>query len=129
MSEGWHASSWPEREPRQRRHERNRSTARLFNDRWRISKPVHLSPGGGDNRHTGCVSLDGDPATNVPQAPHMAPVTPDELRHPPSADVDPSAGGDAHGTTQDDAEPPVRHLVIFSRLSQSSALRTLRPAT
>src|SRR4030095_14461364 len=49
--------------------------------------------------------------------------TPPALRHPPGADVDPSAGGDAHGATQDHAEPPVRHLVIFSRLSRPSALR------
>jgi hypothetical protein len=59
----------------------------------------------------------------------MVPVTPDDLRHPPSADVDPSAGGYAHGAAQDPAEPPVRHLVIFSRLSRPSALRPFRPAT
>lgn len=58
----------------------------------------------------------------------MAPFTPDDLRHPPSADVDASAGGYAPGATQDHAEQPVRHLVIFPRLSRYSALRPFRPA-
>jgi hypothetical protein len=58
----------------------------------------------------------------------MAPLTHDELRRRPGADVDPNAGDYAHGATQGDAERPVRHLVIFPRLSRSSALRPIRPA-
>jgi hypothetical protein len=43
----------------------------------------------------------------------MAPLTSDDLRHPPGADVDTSAGGYAHGATKGTGELPVRHLVIF----------------
>jgi hypothetical protein len=58
----------------------------------------------------------------------MAPLTPDDLRHPLDADVD-TAGGGAPGATQDQAEQPVRHLVIFPGLLRSSALRPFLPAT
>jgi hypothetical protein len=43
----------------------------------------------------------------------MAPLTPDDLQRRPDADVDPSAGGYAHGATKDHDQQPVRHLVIF----------------
>jgi hypothetical protein len=43
----------------------------------------------------------------------MAPLTPDDLQRRPGADVDLSAGGDAHGATKGHGERPVRHLVIF----------------
>jgi hypothetical protein len=74
------------------------------------------------------VSLDGDAETDVPQARHMARFTPDDLRHPPSAAVDASAGGYAPRATRDHAEQPVRHLVIFPQISRYSALRPFRPA-
>jgi hypothetical protein len=65
---------------------------------------------------------------SAPQTPHMAPSTPDELRRQSGANVDPNTGGYTHGATTDDGEAPIRHLVIFARLSRPSALRPFRPA-
>jgi hypothetical protein len=42
----------------------------------------------------------------------MAPITPDDLRRRPGADVETSAGGRAH-RAKGDGQHPVRHLVIF----------------
>jgi hypothetical protein len=53
----------------------------------------------------------------------MAALTPDELRRRPGADAEPNAGTYVHEATNGDAERPVRHLVIFPRLSRSRALR------
>jgi hypothetical protein len=43
----------------------------------------------------------------------MAPLTTDDLRRRPGADVETGVGGRAHGATSGDETRPVRHLVIF----------------
>jgi hypothetical protein len=43
----------------------------------------------------------------------MAPLTTDDLRRRPGADVETGVGGHVHGATSGDEPRPVRHLVIF----------------
>lgn len=43
----------------------------------------------------------------------MAPLTTDDLRRRPGADVESGVGGHVHGATSGDEPRPVRHLVIF----------------
>jgi hypothetical protein len=43
----------------------------------------------------------------------MAPLTPDDLRRRPGAEVDSGTGSRVHGATKRDGERPVKHLVIF----------------
>jgi hypothetical protein len=53
------------------------------------------------------------PATDIPQARYMAPLTTDDLRRRHGADVETGVGGRVCADTSGDETRPVRHLVIF----------------